>query len=223
MCKEEGHTPGDPACEHFTEPAANVVPFSGEKNCLSNFFPCDITIFGHNHISAEHAYQYVKAMRSGDLPRASASQSAKSALEAKMIGNLVTPSPAFATEQVSLMTEIIEAMAAQVPAFADTLRAAKKSTVFAESTYDSLWASGLDAIGTSHMSAKYWPGKNTLGKILADISSRLRARSPSVRSASASRTKGNKESGHMDVSQLIQDVKNASSRKTSVKKTPNTG
>lgn len=67
--KEEGHTTGDPAC---TEPAANVTPFSGEKNYPSNFFTCDITIFGHNHISAEHAYQYVKAMRSRDVPRASA-------------------------------------------------------------------------------------------------------------------------------------------------------
>lgn len=28
VCKEEGHTTGDPAC---TEPAANVMPFSGEK------------------------------------------------------------------------------------------------------------------------------------------------------------------------------------------------
>lgn len=69
-------------------------------------------------------------MRSGDVPRASAIQSAKSALEAKKIGNLVTPSPMFATEQVSLMTEIIEAKAAQVPAFADTLRAAKKNQQF---------------------------------------------------------------------------------------------
>lgn len=222
VCKEEGHTPGDPACKHYTEPATNVVPFSGEKSCLSNFFPCDISIFGHNHKSAEHAYQYVKAMRSGDVPRASAIQSAKSALEAKKIGNLVTPSPLFAAEQVSLMTEIIEAKAVQVPVFADTLKAAKKSTVFAESTYDNFWASGLDVIGTSHTNAKHWPGRNTLGKILADMSARLRARSPSVRSASASRSKG-KESGQMDVSQMIQDYKNASSRKTSAKKAPNSG
>lgn len=58
-----------------------------------------------------------------------------------------------------------EAKAAQVPAFADTLRAAKKVyTVFAESTYDNFWASELDAIGTSYTSAKYWPGKNVSGK-----------------------------------------------------------
>lgn len=99
----------------------------------------------------------------------------------------------------------------------------KKSSVFADSTYDNFWAVGLDAIGISHTSTKYWSGKSTLGKILADISSRLRARSPSGRSTSASTTKGNKESWQMDVAQLIQDVKNASSRKTSIKKTPDTG
>uniref|UniRef100_K1RW35 Uncharacterized protein n=1 Tax=Magallana gigas TaxID=29159 RepID=K1RW35_MAGGI len=143
-------------------------------------------------------------MRSGDVPRASAIQSAKSSLEAKKIGNLVTPSPLFAAEQVSLMTEIIEAKAVQVPVFADTLKAAKKSTVFAESTYDNFWASGLDVIGTSHTNAKHWPGRNTLGKILADMTARLRARSPSVRSASASRSKGKESGRDTNISQRVE-------------------
>lgn len=50
--------------------------------CLSNLFSCDITNFGHNDLSAEQAYQYVKAMKSGDAPQASAIKWAKSALEA---------------------------------------------------------------------------------------------------------------------------------------------
>ena len=105
VCKAEGHKPGDPECKHFTEPLANVVPFAGESNCLSNFYPCEINIFGLKHRSAEHAYQYVKAMRSGDIPRATEIQSAKSALDAKKIGNMVAPSPSFTDNQVTLMTE----------------------------------------------------------------------------------------------------------------------
>lgn len=31
MCKEDRHTSGNPAWKHFTEPVANLVPFSGEK------------------------------------------------------------------------------------------------------------------------------------------------------------------------------------------------
>ena len=83
VCKQEGHTPGAGECEFFTEPSHKVIPFVGQDNCLSNFFPCDINVFGVMHKSAEHAFQYVKAMRSGDIPRATAIQAAKSALDAK--------------------------------------------------------------------------------------------------------------------------------------------
>ena len=65
-------------------------------------------LFGLKHRSAEHAYQYVKAKRSGDISRATEIQSA---LDAKKIGNMVTPSPSFTDNPVSLMTEIIEAKA----------------------------------------------------------------------------------------------------------------
>ena len=41
------------------------------------------------------------------------------------------------------MTEIIEAKYDQVSEFQETLRKAKKSTIFVESTYDSFWASGI--------------------------------------------------------------------------------
>ena len=120
--KQEGHTPGAGECEFFTEPSHKVIPFVGQDNCLSNFFPCDINVFGVMHKSAEHAFQYVKAMRSGDIPRATAIQAAKSALDAKKIGKLVTPSPSFTSNQIELMSEILNAKCNQVPVFAETLK-----------------------------------------------------------------------------------------------------
>lgn len=174
ICKSEGHEPGNHECEYYTESAPNVIPFAGQDNCLSNFFPCDLQLFGVNHKSAEHAFQYVKAMRSGDLQRASAIQIAKSALDAKKIGKHVLPSPSFSLNQIQIMTEIIEAKAEQVPVFADSLKTQKRNHVFVESTYDDFWASGLDKDATIHTCAEAWPGTNKLGCILSEIASRLR-------------------------------------------------
>ena len=44
---------------------------------------CEIDIFGMKHRSAEHAYQYVKAMRSGDVARANLIKDSRTALDAK--------------------------------------------------------------------------------------------------------------------------------------------
>ena len=106
----------------------------------------DTTLFGR-----------FKAMRSGDIPRATEIQSAKSALDAKKIGNMVTPSTSFTDNQVTLMTEIIEAKALQVPSFSEFLKNSKKPTVFVETTYDNFWASGLDFTGTYHTNPKEHP------------------------------------------------------------------
>lgn len=100
--------PGYHECKYFSQEKPNVIAFAGQDNCLSNFYPCDINVFGVSHKSAEHAFQCVKAMCSGNIPRATAIQSAKSALDAKQIGISITTSTSFTENQVALMTEIIE-------------------------------------------------------------------------------------------------------------------
>ena len=111
VCKQlqEGHTPGAGEREFYTKPSQKVIPFVGQDNSLSNFFPCDINVFGVMHKSAEHPFQYVNAMRSSSIPRATAIQAAKSALEANKIGKLVTLSPSFTSNQIEFMSEILNA------------------------------------------------------------------------------------------------------------------
>jgi hypothetical protein len=41
-----------------------------KKNPLSNFFPCELSIFGETFKSAEQAFQTTKALRSGDVDAA---------------------------------------------------------------------------------------------------------------------------------------------------------
>ena len=83
VCKEEGHSPGSEQCKANTQTNDNITVFNGADNPLSNFYQSEIKVFGVSHASAEHAFQYVKAMRSGDLVRVQAIQAAPSALDAK--------------------------------------------------------------------------------------------------------------------------------------------
>ena len=57
VCKQSGHNPGDADCEFYAKKQPNIVPCVGKDNPLSNFFACDLKVFGEKHVSAEHAYQ----------------------------------------------------------------------------------------------------------------------------------------------------------------------
>ena len=74
VCKESGHSPGDVECKAYAKKQPAVVSCSGKDNPLSNFYPCDIKVFGETHPSSEHAFQHVKALRCGDLIAAEKSE-----------------------------------------------------------------------------------------------------------------------------------------------------
>ena len=144
VCKCEGRNPGDKECSAYVEKQPNMTSTCGRDSVLSNFHKCEIDIFGMKHKSSEHAFQYVKAMRSGDLVRANLVRECKTALDAKKVGKLVVPTEQFVTNQESIMKEILEAKATQVSEFREKLKKSKKGSVFVETTYDDLWGSGLD-------------------------------------------------------------------------------
>lgn len=173
-CKKPGHNPGDEKCELYTEADPNIIPFSGKDDILSNFHLNDIKVFGVEHKSSEHAYQYVKAVRSGDIPRATAIQAAPTALDAKQIGNNILASQHFIDSQYNIMKEIVEAKLAQVQEFYDALKSAPPKALFVESTYDDFWGSGLNKTGTTHTDKSDWPGENTLGDIITKLSKKVK-------------------------------------------------
>ena len=65
LCKEPGHKAGDECC--IAKAHKTVIPFQGHTDPLSNFYPVQdgISIYGQKLPTAEHAYQYSKAMQSG--------------------------------------------------------------------------------------------------------------------------------------------------------------
>lgn len=182
VCHKEGHEPGSPECEHYST-SENIVAFQGKDNPLSNFYPCEIKVFGEVHQSAEHAYQFTKAIRSGDMDAVKKIREANTALEAKRAGNTVKEPVEWETQKVTVMEEIIQAKAEQVSKFRDRLDSSNSKTTFAEATFDVYWGTGLDITGTTGTNPSKWPGENKLGfvvkKVAALVSGR-RLRSVSV-------------------------------------------
>lgn len=178
ICLKTDHEPGSEKCEAFVENQKNVISFAGADNPLSNFFPCTIHVFGIHHRSAEHAFQYVKAIRCGDLSKATAIQAAETALDAKMISKTIQINDEFIDKQEKLMEEIVNAKYDQVEAFREILDKQEQSTLFAESVYDDFWGTGLNKAGTEHTDHRKWPGQNVLGQIFRKIVSTRRPAPP---------------------------------------------
>ena len=133
VCLQPGHAPGSELCEHYAK-AKNVVAFKGKENPISNFYPCDLRVFGEMHQSAEHAFQLTKAVRSGNMEAAEKVRSAKTALDAKRIGATVRDPQDWATEKLEVMEEIVSSKAEQVPEFRSKLESVGSNAVFAEAT-----------------------------------------------------------------------------------------
>lgn len=150
--------------------------FCGAQDVLSNFYPCELEIFGVKHKSAEHAFQYIKAVRCGDLDSANAIAKADDALAALRLGKEVKSNDQWVSTKVSIMEEILENKCVQVPVFRDKLVTSKQSTTFVEATYNNEWGSGLDRDGTRNTKPDHWPGKNVLGVLMKKIAKRVRKR-----------------------------------------------
>ena len=59
-----GHSPGEPICPGSAKQLhKNVEPFQGYKSPLSNYYLCDFKVFGVEVKSAEHGYQFSKAIQ----------------------------------------------------------------------------------------------------------------------------------------------------------------
>ena len=171
-------------------------------------------MFGVSHASAEHDVQYVKAMRSGDLVRVQAIQAAPAALDAKKPGKIVIPSADFLDQKESLMTKILEAKFTQVPAFKDEIKSSKPKTTYAESTYDDIWGTGLNASGTTHTERGVWPGQNRLGILMTKLAD-SHLRRPRSWSTPCDGKTCDRASGQMDLSRMRRDLKKPQKRSKS--------
>ena len=174
VCKSAGHEPGSELCKYYVNSQENVTSTCGRDSTLTNFYMCEIDIYGLKHRSADHAYQYVKAMRFGDIARANIIQICRTALDARKIGKLISTTEEFDAQRVSVMKEILEAKALQVTSFRDALKKSNKSAKFVETTFDNYWGAGIDARAAMHTDCEKWPGKNVFGGLISDLACKYR-------------------------------------------------
>lgn len=175
VCKKSGHKPGCDKCEFYIpEKPKNLKTFQGEKDVLSNFYPCEMKIFGETFKSAEQAFQTTKALRSGDVVAAERIRNSKTALEAKRIGNLVQKSSQWKDTERDVMEQIISAKINQCEEMRDTLSSCKPSVIFGHPVYDMYWGTALSYEETVKTSPRAWPGKNIMGDIIAHAAENLR-------------------------------------------------
>lgn len=135
-----------------------------------------MTLYGVTHKSAEHTFQFAKAMRCGDQNAAAQIQSATDALSAKRIGDKVKANEQWNNTCEKVMTKVVGNICVQVERFREKLRSSNKHAIFFESTYNDTWGSGLDRVGTENTKQAAWPGKNLLGKIISKVAKKSRKR-----------------------------------------------
>ena len=192
-CKSSGHEPGSEYCPKYVEDPKNIIIIQGEKNVLSNFYACDLNVFGETFNSAEQAYQLTKAVRNGNLVAAEKIRDAKSAFQCKLIGKTVTSTPQWKTESDEVMEQILCAKVDQLKEMKDLLISSRPDTMFSHSVYDLYWGSGLDSMKTAHTDPDAWPGQNKFGKMIQRLADKLRKTKP--RSVSLPRTMKTRQQG----------------------------
>ena len=172
-CRKPGHNPGDSNCEASLEEAQqDIVPIQGKDNILSNFYECDIKVFGTTMKSAEHAYQYSKAIRRGDPEQAKKIMDARSASEAKYQARFLKHSATWKSEKEEVMREVLAAKAQRPDFKAALLQTSGKKLVEAVRN-ETYWGSGLDSQDTLHTRPECWMGKNRLGELLMQLRDNL--------------------------------------------------
>ena len=173
VCKESGHMPGDERCTGTAKQNhKQVTAFAGRFDPLSNFYPCEVRIFGMKYRSSEHAYQYAKAIQIGKDKVANRILEATSAYQAKTEASYLPYNPHWITQKEKVMQNILHAKAKSCPEFREALL--DSQNVLAEAVPGELfWATGLNKEATLCVKKASWPGQNKMGKLLAKLKEEL--------------------------------------------------
>ena len=169
-CRLPGHKAGDDMCEALKSKAhKKVTAFQGKDDILSNFYPCEINCHGILVKLSQHAYQYVKAIRSGDLETAQNIKNAPTAFLAKQAARKLPYNRCWKDEKYEVMKDIIIEKTKQVKEFKDYLMDTK-SSILVETVYgDYYWSCGLNKDDAMFTKKTYWFGENQMGKLLMEL------------------------------------------------------
>ena len=179
VCKKPGHSPGEPICPGSAKQLhKNVEPFQGYESPLSNYYPCDFKVFGVEVKSAEHGYQFSKAVQCGHEDIANQVLSAKTALNARRIASSLPFNPNWESVKEGQMAQVLEAKAKQCQEFCDMLKESGTKILAEAVPGDFFWSAGLNKCDILKVKKNSWPGQNRMGKLLMDIRAKVAKEKP---------------------------------------------
>ena len=150
-----GHTANNTAvCDAFCDDP-NVIAIRSPKNPLSNYYICDVTIYGKTFKSAEHAFQWRLC---DHVNREELSQEI-----------LKSPTPEQAKEVASRVPPHLRGTWQEIKC--ETME--QNQFQWNKIKSDIFWSSGLNPSEATTTKPSYYPGLNRLGYILERIRSKL--------------------------------------------------
>ena len=167
-CRKTGHKAGDETCQ-FHVKNQDVEAFGGSKDCLSNFYPCDMVFNGMSYKSSEHAYQAEKARKCGRPDLVPKIVEAKSAFQAKKASKEIACDKKWEEQNVDLMEQIVAAKIESVPEVKAYLVNTGSRPIAEAVPFSSFWGTGLAREATLATDRSRWPGRNQMGSVLEKI------------------------------------------------------
>lgn len=119
-------------------PVKGGIAFQSEHAWPSNFFPTKIELQGMVFPSAEHAYQYSRAIKLGDPNLAKMITRAKSGKQAKTLGSQIESKDSWDKVKIDVMRTIVSEKFMQNPQLCDKLVGTGHTTLI-EATLDGFW------------------------------------------------------------------------------------
>ena len=148
-----------------------VTAFQGALDPLSNFYLSPIRYAGKEFKSSEHAYQWKKAVTSGELELAEKIEKARLARDAKWLAAEVKVSEEFLENREKIMFGILEAKFRDVSDYRAALEGSGEVIVEAVRN-DMFWSCGLSKDRAVRVPPERWPGENRLGRLHQQLKDR---------------------------------------------------
>lgn len=165
-----------------TEPAAEpVFFFSGnpalkENEAFSNMYEAKIQIDGTTFPTVEHYYQWSKARMFGDADIQAKIMKTASAKSVKAYGKKVKEfkEEEWNAKKDEIMKTALDAKFMQHPELAEKLKATGDRPLAEANPRDKYWGIGTSSDTSKAKDPAKWPGKNVMGKLLAEIRTKLK-------------------------------------------------
>lgn len=142
------------------------LAFQSEYAFLSNFYPTPLKYNGFTFSTAEHAYQFTRAIFLGKQDTAYDIRVAKHPQIAKREGAKLLSNREWDNTKVKTMREIVFSKFAQNPNLQPLLLATGDRPLL-EATYDSFWGCDLP-LSARKLKQGDWHGRNQLGLLLVE-------------------------------------------------------